>query len=83
MQVLQVGYYSYLIDLVPIFHDVGDAFGDGMSSVVLTRKLAETGSRDAYEYRFAKVSQLHITLVHWLIFSKGTTMAIHSHHCHQ
>jgi hypothetical protein len=41
----------------------GDAFGNGMRSVVLTMmNLAET-------YHFAKVSQLHITLVHLLIFS--------------
>lgn len=43
--------------------------GNRMRSVALTMKLAETESQNTYEYHFAKVSQLPITLVHSLIFS--------------
>ena len=52
------------VDLLPIFCGMEDAFGEGMRSVVLTIMLAETGSKNTYEYHFAKVSQLHIVLVH-------------------
>ena len=45
------------IDLAPIFCNMEDAFGEGMRSVVLTMTLAETGSKNTYEYHFAKVSQ--------------------------
>ena len=48
------------IDLLPIFLNMEDAFGEGMRSVVLTMTLAETGSEKMYEYHFAKVSQLHV-----------------------
>lgn len=52
------------VDLLPIFRGMEDAFGEGMRSVVLTIMLAETGSKNTYEYHFAKVSQLRIVLVH-------------------
>jgi hypothetical protein len=52
------------IDLLPIFRDMEDAFGEGMRSVVLTMTKAdlESGSKNTYvsEYHFAKVRQRHI-----------------------
>lgn len=49
-------------DLLPILHDMEGAFGNGMRSVVMTVMSAEGESQNTYEYHFAKVSQLQITV---------------------